>query len=226
MFYLLKKYWPHMPRPIVGGYTKPGFHLDADFISIGRFADYPVTKWSDGLLRFLSYIEDEHILFLMDDYWLNAPVHHERIMILADYIQTHEQVARLDLTYDRLNNSTWTDVETLWGVNDLIMSDPSPYQFSYQAALWRKSLFEKCIVENETPWQSEHNGTARIIDAGYHVLGTKHPPLRYTIAVQGGNLALDGGYQPTGYGLASDDIAYIDAQGWIPMQMKDRPQYA
>lgn len=226
MFYLLKKYWPQMPRPIVGGYTKPGFHLDADFISIGRFVDYPVTKWSDGLLDFLGYIEDEYILFLMDDYWLNAPVHHERIMILADYVQTHEQVARLDLTYDRLHNSHWTDVKTLWGVNDLIMSDPSPYFFSYQAALWRKSYFSKAIERNETPWQSELAGSGRLFETGAHVLGTKYPPLRYTIAVQGGKLALDGGYQPEGYGLSAEDAAYIINQGWIPIQMRGDLQHA
>ncbi len=226
-FYLLKKYWPHMPRPIVGGYTKPGFHIDADFISIGRFADYPVTKWSDGLLNFLKFVEDEYILFLMDDYWLNAPVHHERIMLLADYLQAHEQIARLDLTYDRLNNANWSDVETLWGVNDLIIDTPdSPYHFSYQAALWRKSMLIECIRPHETPWQSEMSGDARLARLGYYVLGTKHPPLRYTIAVQGGKLALDGGYQPEGYGLPAEDAAYIIEQSWIPIQMKGNWQYA
>lgn len=226
MFYLLKKYWPQMQRPIVGGYTRPGFHLDADFVSIGRFVDYPVGKWSDGLLRFLSYIEDEIILFLMDDYWLNAPTNHEKIMALVDYVQAHDNVARLDLTYDRLNNATWSDVKTLWDIDDLIFSNPSPYQFSYQAAIWRKSLFEQCIVAGETPWQSELNGTYRLNEAGYHVLGTKQPPLRYTIAVQGGKLALDGGYQPQGYALPTDDAAYIIDQGWIPIQMRGDLQHA
>lgn len=226
MFYLLRKYWPQMPRAIVGGYTKPGFHIDADFISIGRFIDYPVNKWSDGLLCFLSYIEDEYILFLMDDYWLHAPANHNKIMALADYVKAHDNTARLDLTYDRLNNATWTDVKTLWEIDDLIFSNPSPYQFSFQAALWRKSMLTKCLVEGETPWQSEHNGTARIIEAGYHVLGTKNPPLRYTIAVQGSRLTLDGGYQPQGYGLVVDDARYILDQGWIPIQMLERQSYA
>ena len=227
MFYLLRKYWPQMPRPIVGGYTPPGFYFNADFISIGRFRDYPVERWSDGLLDFLQHIKDEYILFLMDDYWLNAPVQHERIMALADYMQAHDDIARLDLTYDRLNNATWTDVKTLWGIDDLIIDTPmSPYHFSYQAALWRKSMLTECLKIHETPWQSEMNGDARLARLGYAVLGTKHPPLRYTIAVQGGKLALDGGYQPAGYGLAADDAAYIVEQGWIPIQMRGDLQHA
>src|SRR5512147_1442094 len=83
MFYLLKKYWPQMPRPLIGGYTKPGFTLDADWYHIGRFADYPVDRWSDGLIELLAHVDDEIILFLMDDYWLNAPVNHSKVMMLS-----------------------------------------------------------------------------------------------------------------------------------------------
>ena len=219
MLYLLDKHWPQCPRPLIGGYTKPGFHLDADWYTIGRFVDYPVNKWSNGLLELLSMVKDEYILFMMDDYWLNSPANHDKIMELANYVQAHDNVARLDLTYDRLNNATWTDAATFMSIDDLIFSQPLPYQFSYQAAIWRKSLFEKCLAPNETPWESELRGSYRLIEAGYHVLGTKHPPLRYTIAVQQGKLTLDGGYQPQGYALPINDVDYIAGKGWIPERL-------
>jgi len=226
MFYLLTKYWPQMPRALVGGYTKPDFNIDADWYSIGDFADYPVDRWSDGLIEFLSHVDDEIILFMMDDYWLNAPVDHERITALNDYLQTHAQIARLDLTYDRLMNSNWTDIETLWDISGLILSNPSPYYFSYQAALWRRSFFVKAIERHETPWESELAGSERLYVTSGHVLGTKQPPLRYTIAVQAGKLTLDGGYQPVGYGLQDEDADYILKQNWIPGQMLNEAQHA
>lgn len=217
MFYLIGKYWPQAPRFLIGGYTAPGFDLPADFYSIGAFSDYPVNKWTNGLIEFLHSIDDEIVLLMMDDYWLNTPANHEKIMLLADYLQAHQNVARLDLSGDRLGASGWTDLETLWSLDDLILSSPqSPYHFSFQAALWRKSLLLDCLVLNESPWESEIYGTERLAQRGYLVIGTKHPPLRYTIAVQKGKVALDGGYQGKDYSVPVNDAVDILERHWIP----------
>jgi len=220
LLHLARKYWPDMPRPIIGGYSRPEFELGAaDFVSLGRFADYPVGKWSDGLINFLSLIDDPIVLLMMDDYWLNAPVNHAAIDYLARYVEWHPYIARLDVTGDRLGASNWSRFDDAGGLT-LIKSDPhSLYHFSYQAALWRKSLLLECLRAGETPWQSEMNGDQRLRDLGYTVLGTTQPPMRYTIAVQQGKLALDGGYQTAAYAVPQDDAAYIVAQDWIPREL-------
>ena len=56
-------------------------------------------------------------------------------------------------------------------------------------------------------------------ELGYLVLGTKQPPLRYTIAVQQGKLALDGGYQGREYTVPLEDILHIIREGWIPTEV-------
>ena len=217
MFHLLGKYWPQAPRFLIGGYRMPPSDIRAGFYRIGRFSDYPVNKWSNSLIEFLRYVEDEIVLLMMDDYWLTAPANHEKITVLADYLQAHQNVARLDLSADRLGASGWTDIETLWGLDDLILSSPqSPYHFSFQAALWRKSLLLDCLVPDESPWESEMYGTDRLAQRGYLVIGTKHPPLRYTIAVQKGKIALDGGYQGKDYSVPIDDAVDILERHWIP----------
>jgi len=217
MAYLLDKYWPAHGDVLIGGYTTPDFTLSPSFHfqSIGAFADYPVNRWSDGLIKFLWAVPDEFVLFMMDDYWLNAPANVEMIDTLADYLTTHDSVARLDVTGDRLGASGWSKVASLWS-GDLILSDPkSPYHFSFQAAMWRKSMLLQCLRAGLSPWESEINGDTILRDLPYRVLGTTRPPMRYTIAVQQGKLALDGGYQTSDYALPTEDVEYITAQGWL-----------
>lgn len=224
MLYLIEKHWPTLDTVTIGGYTHPDFTLPAwcRFRSIGRFEDYPVNKWSDGLIHFLHMIDDPIVLFLMDDYWLNRDVEQRKINALTHYIQDHTDVARLDLTSDRFGARFWFEHGRIDDI-DLIRSDPgTPYHFSYQAGLWRKPYLLDCLETGETPWQSEMNGDARIRNLGYLVLGTKQPPLRYTIASQHGHLALDGGYQGRDHAVPEDDARYILDQGWIPQGLIEK----
>lgn len=224
MLHLIEKYWRGLERLTIGGYTRPDFGLPAwvRWRSIGNFNDYPVNKWSDGLIHFLHMIDDEIVLFLMDDYWLNRTVDDHAIVTLTHYMQQHGDIARLDLSSDRFGAAFWFEHGRVENT-DLIRSDPAtPYHFSYQAGLWRKSLLLDCLETGETPWQSEINGDARIKARRYLVLGTKQPPLRYTIASQHGHLALDGGYQGRDHAVPVEDARYILDQDWIPQGLIEK----
>lgn len=222
MAYLLDKYWPEHGDILIGGYTKPDFTLSPSFHfhQIGEFKDHPVNRWSDGLIKFLRAVPDDYVLFMMDDYWLNSPVNHALIQDLTDYLLSHGNLARLDVTGDRLGADNWSKAGKIAPDVDLIMSDPqSQYHFSFQAALWRKQYLLDCLAPYESPWQSEIVSGVRLRLNGYFVMGTTKPPMRYTIGVQQGKLALDGGYQTPDYALPQDDAAYIVSQDWIPREL-------
>lgn len=227
MFHLLRKYWPQMPLPIVGGYTKPDFNLPALWFNIGRFADYPVTRWSNGLIKFLNNLIDDHVLLMLDDYWLNRPVNHAAIMDLAELAENNPSILRLDVTSDRANNADIVSVGGYRGL-DLVQSNPGiVYHFSYQAAIWNRRLLLNVLQPEQSPWESEING-CHILQSKpqYKVIGTRQCPLRYTIAVQQGQLALDGGYQTTAYALSIEDAEYIIKRGMIPAEHLGDLQYA
>jgi hypothetical protein len=216
--YLIDKYWPQHGPIIVGGYTRPDFELPqgVTFHSLGKFEDYPVDRWTDGLIKLLDSISDPIIAFLMDDYWIFRNVDQMAVNLMTDYMLKHPEVARFDLTTDRLYAAGIVDYGRL-GHLDLIKSDPrSPYNFSYQAALWRRESLRALLVEHETPWQSEMGGDGRLFESGALVLGTRQAPLRYTIAVQKGKFMPDGGYQLPRNAMNDSDLAYILAQKWIP----------
>jgi hypothetical protein len=199
----------------VFGEHKPSFDLPENF-TFTELGSIPLQEWSTGLIAALKSIEDEVILFMMDDYWLNRSVDQEAIRLCDGFTLLHENVARFDLTTDRLYARGVEDYDQI-GHLDLIKSDPfSPYHFSTQAALWRREHLIDCLVPHEQPWEAEINGDKRLRDRGWLVLGTRQAPIRYTIAVQKGRFMPDGGYQTPTNAMNHEDVQYILDQGWVP----------
>lgn len=186
--------WP----VLVCGFTPPTFPLPHyfKFHSIGAFEEYPVQRWSNAVMRVLSEIDDEIILTTMDDFWPSRKVDVEAVNMLDRYMRVdNPHVSRVDLTTDRLYAANLLEVGAL-GRLDLIANDfPVAYLLSLQAGLWRRMELLKYLRPDETPWDTEINGTRRMQDGKATVLGTRQAPMRYLIAVQQGKLAFDGGYQ-------------------------------
>lgn len=214
--WLLKKNWPDHPDVLVGGFTKPDFNLPDrfSFHSIGRFSDYPITRWSDALIKFLYEIPDEVFILSLDDMFVVEPVKDQVVRMCYDYMEQFRYVARLDLTGDRL----WAkggDVSLYGrlGNVDLVWSDPgSQYHLSTMPAFWRKEHLLRVLIPGETPWQVELQGTPRL--ASLHksmiVLGTNAWPMRIHLAFRGGDpgkMLLDG--------LSQGDIEEMSRRGLL-----------
>ena len=189
--YLLNKYWQPNPTVIVGGFTPPEFALPINFKfhSIGKFEDYPVDRWSNSVIRFLLEQPHDIYVFMLEDYWVTHPVNDSVVQVAVDYMRQFEYVARFDLTGDRLHSGFAKDYGKA-GEVDLIVSDPeSQYHCSLMAGVWRRSHMLKILVESETPWQTELNGTPRLraLKDNLIVLGTKQWPVHHTLAMRKGS---------------------------------------
>lgn len=185
--------WP----ATVWGFTPPTFPLPGnfDFRSIGPFSDYPVDKWSNSLIKAAEQTPEEIFLWTMDDFWLCRHADIQALFLLEQYMVDHPEVARIDLTTDRLYAANMYDYKSLGRLDLIASSLPVPYLLSFQAGIWRKSALLKYLIPDETPWQVEMEGTTRMNNDRALVLGTRQAPLRYLNAVQKGRLATDGGYQ-------------------------------
>jgi hypothetical protein len=216
--YLFNRYWSAEAEVSVFGNSPLPFELPANFTfaSIGPFL--PAREWTTDLRNALDALDDDVICLLMDDYWIGRKVDTESIGLCYQYMLQHTDVARFDICTDRLYARGMTDYGKL-GHLDTIKSDPmSPYHFSYQASLWRRTTLLDCVVPHETPWESEIRGDERLRKLGALVLGTRQAPLRYTIAIQKGKFQPDGGYQTPAHAMNVEDVQYIEAQGWIPAE--------
>lgn len=217
--YLFNRYWSERIGVDVYLNSPMPFDLPRNFITHGIGAFKPADEWSTDFINALKSLDDEVICVMMDDYWLNRRVNAEAVYWCAGYMIEHPEVARFDLTTDRLYAEGMRDyckIEYL----DVIRSDPkSPYHFSLQAALWRREHLLSCLVPHETPWLVEERGNSRLRQLGALVLGTKQSPIHYTIAIQRGKFTPDGGYQSPTNAMQESDVRHIIEQGWIPTEM-------
>ncbi|GAG97875.1 unnamed protein product, partial [marine sediment metagenome] len=188
--YLVNKYYQPNPQVLVGGFTPPDFDLPANFTfhSIGKMEDYPVEKWSDGVIKLLHEIPDEVFFFLLEDAWPVRPINVQAINILHRYMLQFKNVARIDLTSDRFYSGgaeiDWNYVAHL----DLVKSSRSEYFSSMMPALWNRKHHLRYFVPSETPWQIELSGSKRLqAMTDIDILGTRQMPYKCSLAFRSGN---------------------------------------
>ena len=135
-----------------------------------------VERWSDGLIEFLNMIDDDLIVWLLDDYYICRGVDHQAIGSLAEYMRMYPDVLRIDLTADRLHSGHAVDIGS-YGRLDIIETDwDTPYNYSTQAAMWNRKHLLSTLRPAMSPWDfelhTEHQPYLR-------VLGTRGWPVRY-----------------------------------------------
>lgn len=219
--YLFNRYWSREQQVLVAGFTPPDFELPSNFSfhSIGKFEDYPVSKWSDALIKLLNEIDDEAFALALEDYWLTRPVDVRGMRYLYDYARQFGYVLRIDLTTDRLfaHGPRYPgDIADYGYVGhlDLIRSEPtSQYHMSMMMGIWRRDNLLKVLIPGETPWQLELDGTRRVMTEHAHdmlVLGTRQSPVKHHLAFRGGDsntLKLDG--------LRHEDVKALTELGYL-----------
>lgn len=220
--YLFNKYWSPNKEVIVAGYNKFPQGLPSNFVKhrIGRQEDYPVNKWSDGLIGLMNdFPDDEVFLLMLEDYWITEPVHVREVHMLYDYMCQFKYVIKMDMYTDRRYAAGKQDYG-ICGHIPLIKSDyNSQYHMSLMCGLWNRRLMLQILQPGQTPWQVELDGTpmlARCRD-DVLVLGTESwndtprtCPIRHTLAHRRGNpgeLLLDE--------IAPEDVAALKELGYI-----------
>ena len=225
--YLFNTYWSELQEVVVGGFSPPPFPLAPNFTfkSIAP-RNYPAEKWSDGLIQLLTSMDDEVIIFMLEDYWLCRTVQHGAVASLQEYMLHHPGVLRVDLTADRLYSGRAFDVDT-WGHLDIIETPAdTPYQWSTQACVVNRKHFLNCLKPGLGPWDFELRGNELIPD-GLRVLGTRQWPVRYVNAVGMQNPykyrtehVRDGAFSKTIERIPEQHVAYMLKRGILPRNEK------
>lgn len=207
--HLFKMFWPWQALTIAG-YTRPPQKFDGvPFYSIAA-TNYPVQHWTNGLIEFLDRIQDEYLVLMLEDYWLSAPVR-GNVAMLLNVIQSGyfgDKFLRLDLSADRASHAYLTH-EPVAGFD--IISTPSytPYQMSFQAAVWHRRNLLSILVPGETPWEAEINGSIRLRGSEWLVLGTLQRPVQYTPVYRSKRKQLNLS------GIPAEQVAYLQRQAWV-----------
>ena len=178
---LYRKFWPH-GRVEVVGYAPPSFPLGVPSHSIAP-TNYPAEQWTTGLIAFLRSLEDEYFILMLEDYWLTAPVPGSVAMLCNAVASGYfgDNFLRLDLSGDRAAHPH-TLHQRVSGYEIISTSSHTPYQMSFQAAIWRRRSLLAVLQAGETPWEAEVNGSKRLRAPGadWLVLGSLQRHLTYT----------------------------------------------
>jgi len=183
--YLFNKYWSKSQPVTVVRYDKRPRGLPPNFsnFAVGVQSDY---TWSSGLAKYLNYLSEDLLILLLEDYFIDHSVNVKRIEGLWAYMEQHPEIAKIDLSGDRLKfpHEPYH--------NGLVKSEnDAHFQSSLQAAIWRKDFLIQFLEPSESPWQFEKKGTKRIMSARESgefdglILGANPAPLHYVNAVGG-----------------------------------------
>jgi hypothetical protein len=183
--YLFNKFWGKDQAVKVVRYDVRPPKLPDNFtnFAVGIQDKY---SWSDGLIKYLTYHNNELVLLMLEDYFISSPAGKAMVKELWELMQHQPEIAKIDLSNDRLKVGH-TDF------NDYLIKsdDDAPFQTSVQAAIWRKGFLLRFLKTAESAWQFEKRGTKRVIKARQDgnfdglILGCKQPPLSYINAVGG-----------------------------------------
>ena len=162
-FQLFATYWPACPYPIVLNtemidYAHPQVPLRSARGSTGKSEK---QSWSQCLATCLDAIDTPYVLYLQEDFFLEAPVREDMVAVfLAALREGRADVVRL---MECGGSGPWhaTDDPQLWEVDRRAL-----YRIALQAALWRKSTLREQLRMHETAWQLEVFGSARARRSG------------------------------------------------------------
>jgi hypothetical protein len=175
------------------GFTQPEFELpnNFEFISVGKFEDYPVERWTDAVIKFLEeHVEEELLILMLEDYWLTRRVNHEAISLAAAYMQRYPNILKFDLCADRLYAGGAIRNHDTFGFLDIVKSDPkSAYHMSLMTGMWRKSLLLQLLKQRPSKGWSPHDveihGTTRLQKmTDLVVVGSEQWPIRHTLGLR------------------------------------------
>ena len=184
--YLFNKYWGDYQSVVYGSYKKPLFKLPENFtfFEINKY-EYPQDKWSNGLMRMLDRSSDEFIVLMLEDYWLTRMVDVRAVAKLHEWMKTHQDILRFDLTDDRQYNGK-AQFSGYVGEYDILETPyKSEYNMSFQAGIWNTKLLASLLEEGKSPWEVEiHTQPPEEMK----IYGTRQKPMNYANAVLKGEL--------------------------------------
>ena len=147
-FALQAKYWKDCPYRLCLGTeskTTANAELKIDHIHTGI-----CSSWTEQVLKYVSAIPEDIILFSLEDFFLRRPVDTGLVAKAENWFAENTCAASL-----RLNPLPYPDQRNQ---HDKFIGEytaKSKYRISTQAAFWRKSVLIDLLQGRRSPWQFE-----------------------------------------------------------------------
>jgi hypothetical protein len=158
-FTLLQHYWPaRRSRVLLNTQFKDYKSDDASIRSakVGNPSSFDLKRsWSCRLMAGLEQVNTPYVLYLQEDYFLNAPVDSQMLLRCLDEIDKGN--ADYVGFYCSEPEAMLTPVDEALA----LVPQKANYRLCTQAGLWRKSTLLKYTIPGESVWQWERYGSRR-----------------------------------------------------------------
>ena len=163
--YLFNKFWPDV-EVVYLGFQKPEYEFyskNHQFVSLSEKQIGGSSSWSTYIYEYLNNIDDEIVMFSIDDYLLCDTPSHNMIDVAYKLIKSNKKIGRFDLTFDSQVEGNTHHVRKIKDYNVHVKNPNAPYRISTQPALWNRKFLLKFLNNKWSPWQFELNGNAMAI---------------------------------------------------------------
>lgn len=230
--YFQQKYWNDQ-KTIILGYKQPNFPLlsNQEYISMAPVQEGGVNSWSTYLKKYFESIDDEIILWGIDDHLIVDKVDKEILIRMWDMMNEDKTIGRIGLTYG-ISNREHTIIETIkrptseyniyqhvkYDVIELTQCEtpgnPFAYRIDCNFGFWRREYLLKYLEEGMTPWQFEVEGSKKARNDGWRILATKR---KYGVLKVEGKRSIAPG-KVNLLGVKFEDILNLLNQGLVTKQ--------
>lgn len=157
-FTLLKKYWPACTAPIFLNTEVKRYHGPHEPIhsTCVQGSSRSHLTWSECLLAGLDQVRTPLVLYMQEDYFIDRPVLHDRVMAAAELMLERPDIQHIGLTKQGSHGPFSPDTSGM-----LRIDQKARYRISTQAGLWRVPALMSYLVPRENGWMFEIYGTWR-----------------------------------------------------------------
>lgn len=177
--YFFEKYWDIDQEVIILGYKVPEFPLPEryKYISMSDVQTGGVNSWSTYLKNYFESIDDDIIMWGIDDHLVVDSVNSDIISYFIKKMKEDASIGRVGLTRG-ISTREYTIVEKFkdWDVIELTQHESQNSPFAYRIdcnfGLWRREYLLKYLQSGWTPWQFEVDGSKLARNDGWKILST------------------------------------------------------
>lgn len=145
-----QKYWPDCTYPIY-------FITNKKEAPFGKTIKTGLDQgWSNQMIKALTQINTEFLIFLLEDYWFNDQVNIEELNQLYHIMKGRPEISHIRL-YVSAESSKIHRKSYCNGLN--ILNPNEDYRASFNAGIWRKNTLINLLEPNKSIWDSEHSMT-------------------------------------------------------------------
>ncbi|MEG1011499.1 MAG: hypothetical protein RSD27_01845 [Ruthenibacterium sp.] len=157
-FKLLEKFWPQCPYEILLNTETKKFDYSG-VLKVTTFVSCAAGKekaWSKRLRQCLKTIDTPYTIFMLDDFFVSAPVDQSKIERCLQWMDNDENIVNFSFV-----PTLWKDIDDGKYPDFLRRSENALYKVNTQVGLWKTEELKKLLRNHESPWQFENWGSWR-----------------------------------------------------------------